>query len=223
LTDLKTLLDFKEFKDIYEIENHFYKISQQLFYNFKLQTMSGQLLTITELELYIYHNNGFKEKTMHKHHSQITSGRFYIHRHHNNKSSFKKPSHMGIDITCGNPFSCYAGILIRETKKDDNFLSCSKTVLEMIGSQYSNLRTKKWDTNELAWLHKLDDADIFDGPVQLKKNLVHNIAMPVWSCKKNTKAEQNQFMKQEFKTISSLASSSKKHLVEVLFNNVKAA
>lgn len=223
MTDLKSLLDFKDYKSLHEIEDHFYIIAQHLFYKYDLLTLSGESLKITDLELYIYHSEGFKDEGMHKHHSQMTSGRFYIHRHHQNQSSFKKPSYIGVDITCGSPFSCYGGILIRETKKGDEYLSCSKTVLELIGSKYTDLRKKKWDDREKTLLHKLDDTSIFNGPAILNQVSIENCESTIWTDKRKSQGDQNLFAKNEFRAISHLASKSKKGLEKITFNQLKAA
>ena len=223
MADLKSLLDFKEFKSVQEIEHHFYEIAQHLFYKFELQTKSGASLKITDLELYIYHGDGFKDQGMHRHHSQMTSGRFYVHRHHQNQSVFKKPSYIGIDITCGSPFFCYGGILIRETKKGDEYLSCSKTVLELIDSRYTDLRKKKWDEHEISLLHKLDDTSIFDGATCLKEVPSVNPDTTIWTGHRDSKNDQNPFTKHEFKVVSSLGSKSKKGLEKVILNQFKAA
>jgi len=223
MVDLKSMLDFTEFKNVKDIEHHFYKIAQHLFYNYELQTKSDQALKITDLELYIYHGDGFKDEEMHKHHSQMTSGRFYVHRHHQNQSVFKKPSHIGIDITCGSPFSCYGGILIRETKKGDEFLSCSKTVLELIGSQYTDLRRKRWDESEVALLHKLDDSSVFNGPAIIIDTPKVSNDMPVWTARRKAVSDKNPFLKHQFRAISCHSSKSIKKLELVSHNLKKAA
>lgn len=223
MADLKSLLDFKEFRSVSEIEHHFYEIAKNLFYKYELQTNSGQSLKITELELYIYHGAGFKDEGMHKHHSQMTSGRFYVHRHHQNQSVFKKPSYIGIDITCGSPFSCYGGILIRETKKGDEFLSCSKTVLELIGSQYTDLRKKKWNEEEISCLHHLDDTSIFDGPAFLKEVPVAVIDEPLWTSTRAIEADRNPFSKHQLRVLSKNASKSTKNMTRVDHAYKKAA
>lgn len=223
MADLKSLLDFKDYKSLHDIEEHFYTIAQHLFYDYDLLTLSGESLRITDVELYIFHSNGFKDEGMHKHHAQMTSGRFYIHRHHQNQNSFKKPSYIGIDITCGSPFSCYGGILIRETRKGDDYLSCSKTVLELIGSKYTDLRKKKWDDREKALLHELDDTSIFTGPALLKRIPSENCESTIWSAKRESQMDQNLFGKHEFRAISNYASKSKKGLEKIIFNQSKAA
>ena len=224
MSDLKHLLDFADFKTTEDIQEHFYKVAQALFYKYELKSNDGQILRITDVELYIHHKDGFKDKAMHNpHHSQMTSGRFYIHRHHHNQSVFKKPSHIGLDITCGSPFSCYAGILIRETKKNDDFLSCSKTVLEMIGSEYDNIRSKKWNNNEIAKLHELDDTNIFTGKFSLSP-VEYAQAMPVWSLpRKVEETGHSVFSRCELRAMSEFSSKSKKNLNFVNFNAYQKA
>lgn len=223
MADLKSLLDFKDYKSLHEIEDHFYTIAKHLFYKHDLLTFSGESLKITDLELYIYHSEGFKDEGMHKHHSQMTSGRFYIHRHHQNQSSFKKPSYIGIDITCGSPFSCYGGILIRETKKGDDYLSCSKTVLEIIGSKYTDLRKKKWNESEISLLHRLDDTSIFSGPALIREVSIDPSEMSVWTSPRKIEADKNPFSAHNLRVVSSHASKSLKNMTRIGYQFKNAA
>lgn len=224
MSDLKHLLDFTDFKTTEDIQEHFYKIAQALFYQYELKSSGGQILRITDVELYIHHKDGFKDKAMNRpHHTQMTSGRFYIHRHHHNQSVFKKPSHIGLDITCGSPFACYAGILIRETKKGDEFLSCSKTVLEMIGSTDDNIRTKKWNDIEIAKLRELDDTNIFTDKFCLSP-VEYAQAMPVWSLPRKVESiGHSVFSRCEFRAMSEFSSKSKKNLNPINFSAYKKA
>ncbi|MDC1173903.1 hypothetical protein OAT67_00795 [Bacteriovoracaceae bacterium] len=69
-------------------------------------------------------------------------------------------------MTCGSPFECFGGLLIRgiknlETKEEVN--GCAKVLNHLIsGKENTKLISKKWNQDELIALTELDDSNIFD-------------------------------------------------------------
>jgi hypothetical protein len=148
MTDLGKFLSFGKLNDINEIQSHFYEVSHKLFSSYLLQTKDNEQFYITDLELYLYNKDSIQDPFMTaRHHTQLTSGHFYVHRSKKNHKEFKQPNFIGLDITCGSPFECFGGLLIRAIKNKETgeeINGCAKVLNYLIsGAQDGKLISKK--------------------------------------------------------------------------------
>lgn len=106
-----------------------------------------------------------------RHHTQLTSGRFYVHRSKKNHKKFKQPNFIALDITWGSPFECFGGLLIIEIKNvgtDEEVNECAKVLNRLIsGREETKLISKKWIQDDLNSFSELDDSSIFDCQLSL--------------------------------------------------------
>jgi hypothetical protein len=170
MSNLAELLDFSEIQDIGSLYNHFYKVSAEIFYGHEIKTQKGEHYYITDLELYLHNPALFEDPFMGaRHHTQLTNGRFYVHRNSRNNHSFKRPSYIGLDITCGNSNGCFGGLLIKgiqNVKSGEEISGSAKVLNRLIGTKpCENLKTKSWSNTELLRLHRIDDVNIFKSDV----------------------------------------------------------
>lgn len=165
MESLEKILSFAGLNTEEEVKNHFYKVSDYLFSNVAITSLKFGSFNITDLELYLYNNKDFKDPFMTaRHHTQLTSGHFYVHRSKKNHKLFKQPNFIGLDITCGDAFSCYGGLLIRAIKNietGEEINGCAKVLNHLIsGPSSSKLISKKWSNEELSFLKEVDDSSV---------------------------------------------------------------
>jgi hypothetical protein len=167
---LVELLDFGKLNNFNEVYEHFYKVSAELFYAHEIHNSKGDKFVITDVELY-FHNSDFCEDPFmgSRHHTQLTNGRFYIHRNSKNNHSFKKPSYVGLDFTCGNYNGCFGGLLIKaikNVKTGEEIIGSAKVLNTLIGTKKNeSLREKSWSNSELLKLYEIDDVNIFKNKI----------------------------------------------------------
>ncbi len=165
MSNIKSLLDFTKLKGPNEVQSRFSEVAAKLFSSYVFETQNGEKFNITDLELYLHNKDTFQDPFMTaRHHTQLTSGYFYIHRSKKNNKQFKRPNFIGLDITCGSAFECFGGLLIRAIKNTETgkeIDGCAKVLNYIVsGVEDCKLISKKWSESDLKVLGEIDDCSI---------------------------------------------------------------
>jgi hypothetical protein len=232
MSNLAELLDFSKIKDVESLYDHFYKVSAEIFYRHEIKTQKGEQYYITDLELYLHNPAFFEDPFMGaRHHTQLTNGRFYVHRNSKNNHSFKKASYIGLDITCGNFNWCFAGLLIKgiqNVKTAEEISGSARVLNKLIGTKDKiDLRKKSWSNTELLKLHEIDDANIFKSDlITLKQSNKLTLHSEIYVGKRDNLKKVNSPKKEKycnylFKTVSIISKVSTLKLTRLRLSPVR--
>ncbi|MFN3199788.1 MAG: hypothetical protein ACE366_15405 [Bradymonadia bacterium] len=114
--------------------------------------LAGERLELVEIELYGY-GPGHADPFAHRHPSQSTAGRWYLHR---TGSGFRSGSFKGLDLTFG-PSDTWGGVLIRALRLPSGMLVsgpslCVDLILDRLGVAHPR------DLHDMIWPHPVDAA-----------------------------------------------------------------